>query len=67
MEVTTMKTFSFRTKDCFRVDVLATTPRAGYNKLKAVPHLAEKITTSYLAYDKDGLASIHSWQTLESE
>lgn len=62
-----MKTFAFLTKDSFRIDVKASTPRAAYRKLLSIPHLAEKITPSYIQYDKDGLAALDAWRGLEAE
>jgi len=59
-----MNTYAFLTKDSFRVEVKASTPRAGYNKLMSIPHLAVKVTKSYIKYDRAGLASLESWKTI---
>jgi len=59
-----MKTFAFLTKDSFRVEVKASTPRSAYNKLMSIPHLAEKTTKSYVVYDRDGFTS-YDWKGLE--
>jgi hypothetical protein len=60
-----MKTFSFLTENSFRIDVKASTAKAGYNKLMSIPYIAnKKITKSYLEYDKDGFASVYSWKSL---
>lgn len=60
-----MKTFAFLTKDSFRIDVKASTAKSAYRKLASVPNYSDKITKSYIQYDKDGLASIHCWKTLQ--
>lgn len=43
-----MRTYAFLTKDGFRVEVKASTPKSAYNKLMSVIHLSSKITKSYL-------------------
>jgi hypothetical protein len=60
-----MKTYFFLTKDSFRCEVKASSPKAGYNKLMAIPHLKESITKSFGEYDKDGLCAIDNIRTLE--
>jgi hypothetical protein len=59
------KTFAFLTKDSFRVEVKASSPLAAYKKLKDIPHIAENITASFIEYDKDGLANLHDWKTVQ--
>jgi hypothetical protein len=61
-----MKTFAFLTKDSFRVEVKAYNAKSGYNKLKSIPHISRKLTKSYIQYDSQGLASLHSWKTLSN-
>tara|TARA_R100000329_G_C7456994_1_gene160958 strand:+ start:108 stop:296 length:189 start_codon:yes stop_codon:yes gene_type:complete len=52
-----MPTYSFKTKDDFRVDVDASTPRSAYNKLMSIPLIRNMgITKQYLKYDKHGFA-----------
>lgn len=60
-----MKTFAFLTHDSFRIEVLASCPKSGYRKLRSIISLRDRITKSYLAYNKDGLASIYGWKTLD--
>ena len=57
-----MRTFAFLLPSDFRVDVKASYPRAGYNKLIKQGH---EIGKSFLPYDKDGTASIYAWETLQ--
>ena len=57
-----MKTFAFLLPDSFRVDIKASYPRAGYNKLIKQGY---NVFKSYLPYDKEGTASIYSWVTLQ--
>jgi len=58
-----MRTFAFLTPDNFRIDIKASYPRAGYNKLIKAGH---KISKLFLLYNKDGFASIYDWQTLQN-
>lgn len=62
-----MKTFSFMTKDSCRCEVKASSPKSAYRKLLSIPHLAQKITKSYIEYDKDGLASLDSWKGVDND
>lgn len=59
-----MKTFAFLTKDSFRVEVKASNAKSAYNKLNSVTYFKDKITKSYIEYNKDGLASLHSWKSV---
>lgn len=59
-----MTTYAFLTKDSFRVDVEATSPRAAYRKLMSIPFFRHRITTAYIKYDKDGLAALDGWRGL---
>tara|TARA_R110002126_G_scaffold178988_1_gene328032 strand:+ start:345 stop:533 length:189 start_codon:yes stop_codon:yes gene_type:complete len=60
-----MNTYSFQTKDDFRIDVKASTPKSAYNKLKSTSNL---ITKNYYQYDKDGFYnSSLGWNYLKSE
>jgi hypothetical protein len=59
------KTFAFLTKQSTRIDVLASSPQAAYRKLMDIPWHSKDITTSYIEYDRDGLASLDSWRTLQ--
>ena len=62
-----MKTFSFKTKDDFRVDVEASTPKSAYNKLMSIPSIRSMgITKEYLKYDRDGFAVL-SFTRLEDK
>ena len=55
-----METSSFKTRDDFRVDVDAATPRSAYNKLMSIPLIRSMgITKEYLKYDKDGIAYMY--------
>ena len=58
-----MKTFAFLLPDGFRIDVKATYPRAGYNKLIKQGY---DIGKTFLPYDRDGFASIYSWLTMQN-
>ena len=58
------KTFAFITKDSFRCEVKASSPKAGYNKLMDIPHLAEKITKAYTSYNASGLSSLDNWKSI---
>jgi hypothetical protein len=58
------KTYAFLTKDSFRCEVKASGPKSAYNKLMDIPHLAEKVTKSYIVYDKDGLSSLDNWKNV---
>lgn len=58
-----MKTFSFLLSNGFRMDVKASYPRAGYNKLKKRGISVSKL---YLEYDREGTASVYSWNTLQN-
>ena len=61
-----MKTYSFQTKDNFRIDVKASTPNSAYNKLKAIPNYANKINRNYFEYDKDGLYNFSlGWKNIK--
>lgn len=59
------KTFAFLTKQSNRIDVLASSPQAAYRKLMDIPGYRRDITTSYIEYDRDGLASLDSWRSLD--
>ena len=68
-----MKTFSFITSKGFRIDVKASNPKAGYNKLnkKLIQHLTTSNIAStfvadispshlnYYEYDKDGFVDVN--------
>ena len=58
-----MKTFAFLLPNNFRIDVKASYPRAGYNKLIKQGHKIDKL---YLPYDRNGIASIYAWVTLQN-
>jgi hypothetical protein len=58
------KTYAFLTKDSSRCEVKASSPKSAYKKLMDIPHLAKRITTSYICFNKDGLASLDSWKSL---
>jgi len=61
-----MKTYSFQTKDNFRIDVKATSPNSAFNKLKSIPNYADLITEYYYQYDKDGFYNFSlGWKKLE--
>ena len=63
-----MKTYSFQTKDNFRIDVKATSPNSAYNKLKSIPSYANLITDYYYQYDKDGYYNFSlGWKKLEKQ
>lgn len=55
-------TYAFLTKDSFRIEVKASNEKAAYNKLMDIPFCAEKLTKSWIKYDKDGLASLHDYK-----
>ena len=57
-----MKKYSFLLKDGFRIDVKASTPKAAYNKLKAISFTQLKVTKKYLDYSKD--SSVYGWRSL---
>ncbi len=57
-----MRTFAFLLPDSFRVDVKASYPRAGYNKLIKQGY---DIGKTYLPYSTDGCASIYAWVTMQ--
>ena len=60
-----MNTYSFKTKDNFRIDVEASTPQAGYNKIMSIPFLRMKgVTTEYIKYGNDGFGA-YNWKFLE--
>ena len=58
-----MKTFSVITSKGFRIDVKASNPKAGYNKLNK--QLIQHLTTSYYEYDKDGFVDVTKIKTLQ--
>jgi hypothetical protein len=70
-----MKLFAFITAKSWRIEVKASNPRAGYNKLKSIPMLNNyfvkpgvdcgNITTSYYEYDKKGIAANYNIKTLK--
>ena len=63
-----MKTYSFQTKDNFRIDVKATSPNSAYNKLKSIPSYANLITDYYYQYDKDVYYNFSlGWKKLENK
>lgn len=63
-----MKTYSFQTKDNFRIDVKATSPNSAFNKLKSIPNYADLITEYYFQYDKDGYYDNSlGWKKLEKQ
>lgn len=62
-----MNTYAFLTKDSFRIEVKASTPKAAYKKLLSIPHLAIKLTPSFIKYDKDGLAALDGWRSVTHE
>ena len=59
-----MNTYSFLDENNFRVDVKACSPKAAYNKLMSIPHLARITTKTYIKYNSQGLAGRDDWQTL---
>lgn len=62
-----MNTYSFRTEQNTRIDVEASTPRAGYNKLMSIPQLRMRgITKSYIQYDRDEFGD-WNWKTLRDD
>jgi hypothetical protein len=50
-----MKTYCFYTKDNFRQDVKASTPKSAWNKICSFPYFRDKFTGAYGIYNKDGL------------
>jgi len=55
-----MNTYAFITSDSFRIEVKASTPQAGYNKLKSISYFDnKKISKSYFKYSKAGFCCIH--------
>ena len=50
-----MNTYCFYTKDNFRQDVEASSPKSAWNKILSFPSFRERFTGSYGVYDKDGL------------
>lgn len=63
-----MKTYAFQTKDNFRIDIKATSPKSAYNKLKSIPIYADLITEYYYQYDKDGFYNFSlGWKKLEKQ
>ena len=50
-----MKTYAFYTKDGFRQDVLASSPKSAWGKIQSLPMFRDKFTGSYGVYDSDGL------------
>ena len=55
-----MNTYAFITGDSFRIEVKASTPQAGYNKLKSISYFDnKKISKSYFKYSKAGFCYIH--------
>ena len=63
-----MNIYAFITKDNFRVEVEASSPIAGYNKLKSIPYFKDKnITKSYYKYDSNGFAANYDIRYLEGE
>ena len=60
------KTYAFLTKDSFRCEVRASNPKAGYRKLMDIPHLAKKITKSYISYGSSGLSNLDGWKTINA-
>ena len=60
-----MNTYAFITGDSFRVEVKATTPQAGYNKLKSISYFDnKKISKNYYKYSKAGFCCIHYVRTI---
>ena len=60
-----MNTYAFITGDSFRVEVKASTPQAGYNKLKSISCFDDKkISKNYYKYSKAGFCCIHSVRTI---
>lgn len=59
-----MKTYAFLTKDSFRIEVKASTPKSAYNKLMSIIHLKDNVTKSFIKYSKDGLASLDGWKAI---
>jgi hypothetical protein len=63
-----MKTYAFQTKDNFRIDVKATSPKSAYNKLKSIPNYTDLITQYYYQYDNDGYYNFSlGWKKLEKQ
>tara|TARA_R100001594_G_scaffold10558_1_gene24759 strand:- start:6419 stop:6640 length:222 start_codon:yes stop_codon:yes gene_type:complete len=66
-----MKTYAFLYNDKdeknrlqqYRVEVIASTPRSGYNKLMSIPHLSDKIVPMYMRFGKDGFQDT-DWTSL---
>ncbi len=61
------KTYSFLMSNSFRIDVKATNPGSAYKKLLDVPSIAEKLTRSYIQYNRSGYADLHSWKNLDDK
>lgn len=53
--VKTMKTYAFYTKNSFRQDVKASSPKSAWSKIQSLPEFRDQFTGSYGVYDKDGL------------
>ena len=63
-----METFSFKTKDDFRVDVDASTPISAYNKLMSIPSIRIVLTslnTKRLAELLDQFVQDHNENTMK--
>jgi hypothetical protein len=60
-----MNTFAFLTKDSFRIEVKATSPKAAYNKINSITHLKDKITKSFVQYNSSGLANLSDWKNID--
>jgi hypothetical protein len=61
-----MNTYSFQTKDNFRIDVKSSTPNSAYRKLKSIPNYANNLTKNYFKYDKDGLYNFNlGWSLIK--
>jgi len=60
-----MKTYAFLTKDSSRVEVKASSPEAGLKKLLCIPYFADKVTETFIEYNKNGIAYRDAWQTTQ--
>jgi|TARA_R110002124_G_scaffold205573_1_gene371878 hypothetical protein len=53
-----MNNYAFMTEDGWKVEVDASTPQSGYNKLNAIPYFRTRgITRHYYKFGKDGFVA----------
>jgi len=57
-----MNTYAFLTNDSFRIEVKASTPKAAYNKLISISQFKNRVTRSWVKFNKDGLASAYDYK-----